>query len=163
MTGQYKYANETHNLPQNSLTAAVATLWGDAILEHGRHVGCTMKFGSTAKVLAKCKLKYYRNSECVAEDRHVSGGASDQAETPWWQSVNWQACKRCTMGFGSTAKLLAKCKLKYYRTSGFDARQWTAEVHQRSLTLAGRSDGSRHVPAGRHSTHVTQHAGHDCS
>ena len=25
--------------------------------------GCTMRFGSTAKVLAKCKLKYYRISE----------------------------------------------------------------------------------------------------
>ena len=27
-----------------------------------------MRFGSTAKVLLKCKLKYYRISECV---RHV--------------------------------------------------------------------------------------------
>ena len=25
----------------------------------------TMRFGSTAKVLAKCKLKYYRISECM--------------------------------------------------------------------------------------------------
>ena len=25
---------------------------------------CTMRFGSTAKVLLKCKLKYYRISEC---------------------------------------------------------------------------------------------------
>ncbi len=30
------------------------------------HLACkgTMRFGSTAKVLAKCKLKYYRISEC---------------------------------------------------------------------------------------------------
>ena len=28
----------------------------------------TMRFGSTAKVLLKCKLKYYRISEC---DHHV--------------------------------------------------------------------------------------------
>ena len=26
---------------------------------------CTMRFGSTAKVLAKCRLKYYRFSECI--------------------------------------------------------------------------------------------------
>ncbi len=26
-----------------------------------------MRFGSTAKVLLKCKLKYYRISECVAQ------------------------------------------------------------------------------------------------
>ena len=26
---------------------------------------CTMRFGSTAKVLLKCKLKYYRISECL--------------------------------------------------------------------------------------------------
>ena len=26
----------------------------------------TMRFGSTAKVLLKCKLKYYRISECVS-------------------------------------------------------------------------------------------------
>ena len=25
----------------------------------------TMRFGSTAKVLLKCKLKYYRISECL--------------------------------------------------------------------------------------------------
>ena len=27
---------------------------------------CTLRFGSTAKVLLKCKLKYYRISECPA-------------------------------------------------------------------------------------------------
>ena len=34
--------------------------------EEGRGC-CTMRFASTAKVLAKCKLKYYRISECVGE------------------------------------------------------------------------------------------------
>ena len=29
---------------------------------------CTMRFGSTAKVLPKCKLKYYRISECIGDD-----------------------------------------------------------------------------------------------
>ena len=29
---------------------------------------CTMRFGSTAKVLLKCKLKYYRISECGGRD-----------------------------------------------------------------------------------------------
>ncbi len=36
-----------------------------------------MRFGSTAKVLAKCMLKYYRISECVAVvsgERSRSGG-----------------------------------------------------------------------------------------
>ena len=28
---------------------------------------CTMRFGSTDKVLAKCKLKHYRISECTAD------------------------------------------------------------------------------------------------
>ncbi len=28
-----------------------------------------MRFGSTAKVLLKCKLKYYRISECVERGR----------------------------------------------------------------------------------------------
>ena len=31
----------------------------------GEHPCHTMRFGSTAKVLLKCKLKYYRISECV--------------------------------------------------------------------------------------------------
>ena len=30
-----------------------------------------MRFGSTAKVLLKCKLKYYRISECNASDAHM--------------------------------------------------------------------------------------------
>ena len=28
----------------------------------------TMRFGSTAKVLLKCKLKYYRISECIRRE-----------------------------------------------------------------------------------------------
>ena len=37
---------------------------GAALGEKGKGgVGCTMRFGSTAKVLLKCKLKYYRISE----------------------------------------------------------------------------------------------------
>ena len=30
---------------------------------------CTMRFGSTAKVLLKCNLKYYRISECCTQTR----------------------------------------------------------------------------------------------
>ena len=37
-----------------------------------------MRFGSTAKVLLKCKLKYYRISECV-ELRTVYSGALSRA------------------------------------------------------------------------------------
>ena len=38
-----------------------------------------MRFGSTAKVLAKCKLKYYRISECVAQVLSKSGTAGSLA------------------------------------------------------------------------------------
>ena len=34
---------------------------------------CTMRFGSTAKVLLKCKLKYYRISECGGVRACLSG------------------------------------------------------------------------------------------
>ena len=30
----------------------------------------TMRFGSTTKVLLKCKLKYYRISECARDPHH---------------------------------------------------------------------------------------------
>ena len=36
------------------------------LLMHDGLPCCTMRFGSTAKVLLKCKLKYYRISECAA-------------------------------------------------------------------------------------------------
>ncbi len=36
-----------------------------------------MRFGSTAKVLLKCKLKYYRISECMGACAMVSSSASD--------------------------------------------------------------------------------------
>ena len=47
-------------VPHCSLVGAV--ILADRNLQ--RPVG-TMRFGSTAKVLLKCKLKYYRISECV--------------------------------------------------------------------------------------------------
>ena len=50
-----------------------------------------MRFGSTAKVLLECKLKYYKISE-------------------------WDVLQGTTK-FGSTAKVPAKCKLKYYKIS----------------------------------------------
>ncbi len=37
----------------------------------------TMRFGSTAKVLLKCRLKYYRISEC---ERHVQHTSTMQAQ-----------------------------------------------------------------------------------
>ena len=36
-----------------------------AIATNAGHCPLTMRFGSTAKVLLKCKLKYYRISECL--------------------------------------------------------------------------------------------------
>ena len=41
-----------------------------------------MRFGSTAKVLAKCKLKYYRISECEASAKHLQDTLSERALTP---------------------------------------------------------------------------------
>ena len=35
-------------------------------------VRCTMRFGSTAKVPANCKLEYYRISECVGWSHRLS-------------------------------------------------------------------------------------------
>ena len=34
---------------------------------------CTMRFGSTAKVLLKCKLKYYSISECTGQRMELAG------------------------------------------------------------------------------------------
>ncbi len=46
----------------------------------------TMRFGSTAKVLLKCKLKYYRISECAG---FVEAVIIDQiaASSRHWQQV----------------------------------------------------------------------------
>ena len=74
----------------------------------------TMRFGSTAKVLLKYNLKYYRISECpccllvhASEARAFSG------------------CH--TMRFGSTAKVLAECKLKYCRISECVTVTWSRD------------------------------------
>ncbi len=40
-----------------------------------------MRFGSTAKVLLKCKLKYYRISECVREPCHKGSGIKVTMDT----------------------------------------------------------------------------------
>ena len=37
----------------------------DSLAEQVPRLILTMRFGSTAKVLLKCKLKYYRISECI--------------------------------------------------------------------------------------------------
>ena len=43
-------------------------VWNLASSEDSPGQAClTMRFGSTAKVLLKCKLKYYRISECVCD------------------------------------------------------------------------------------------------
>ena len=53
----------------------------DSIEEHGRHIlhgrisCCTLRFGSTAKVLAKCKLKHYRISKVCWGHDHLLGPA----------------------------------------------------------------------------------------
>ena len=59
----------------------------------------TMRFGITAKVLLKCKLKYYHPR------LPASRGCGCRGPT---------VALHPTMRFGSTAKVLLKCKLKYY-------------------------------------------------
>ena len=63
----------------NSATYSHSLPW--SFLQCERHRGkmrspfsschCTMRFGSTAKVLLKCKLKYYRISECTVHRMHT--------------------------------------------------------------------------------------------
>ena len=61
-------------------------------------------------------------------------------------------CKGCTMRFGSTAKVLLKCKLKYYRISEWDGAILDIDVlpfHQIMAThmndgTAGQGEWQRH-------------------
>ena len=46
-----------HPIPRAQCSSSPPGRSGDVLLH-------TMRFGSTAKVLAECKLKYYRISEC---------------------------------------------------------------------------------------------------
>ena len=55
-TGHYEYG-------QVGLETPVAILFNAKCLSHPAQPAGTMRFGSTAKVLAKCMLKYYRISE----------------------------------------------------------------------------------------------------
>ena len=48
----------------------------------------TMRFGSIAKVLAECKLKYYRISECSRHDvRGLNTEDGDQVEILWMREA----------------------------------------------------------------------------
>ena len=53
-------------------------------------VRLTMRFRSTAKVLAKCKLKYYRISECVCPGWLKAG----QRLLKGWTCATWGTCVR---------------------------------------------------------------------
>ena len=53
----------------------------------------TMRFGSTAKVLLKCKLKYYRISECVPPKTYRSpktGRMPDSCQARHYEI--WEYC-----------------------------------------------------------------------
>ena len=53
----------------------------------------TMRFGSTAKVLARCKLKYYRISECMVWCRGDQEGAGSLlAGNPHSSSLQYLSC-----------------------------------------------------------------------
>ena len=60
-----------------SMACSLRFFWSQD--RHRRIPGGTMRFGSTAKVLAKCKLKYYRISECggcrLLHSPHLPGAA----------------------------------------------------------------------------------------
>ena len=47
-----------------------------------------MRFGSTAKVLLKCKLKYYRISECINKDTTGFWLPWTQSNLPLWQALH---------------------------------------------------------------------------
>ena len=94
-----------------------------------------MRFGSTAKVLAKCKLEYYRFSECqvaMVQEASIYAGALQKAPAAMHgrsgqgshllrslAASGLSAGGQGTMRFGMTAKVLAKCKLKCYRISEY--------------------------------------------
>ena len=61
---------------------------------HLMWLSCTMRFGSTAKVLLKCKLKYYRISECLAH-------------RPMFQADARQHCK--ILDYGSAQCISVQC------------------------------------------------------
>ena len=45
----------------------------------------------------------------------------NHCRVPWWQMMLAGSASHSTMRFGSTAKVLLKCKLKYYRISEYTA------------------------------------------
>ena len=83
-----------------------------AVTAYGRPTCCTMRFGSTAKVLAECKLKYCRISECAVQpclphlckDGHCSGEVATAAVTTNCQAPRvhrkLRSIERCMLGGG---------------------------------------------------------------
>ena len=58
-------------------TCQASPCWSCSLLKAGNQTLTalgTMRFGSTAKVLLKCKLKYYKISECLALTQCISVG-----------------------------------------------------------------------------------------
>ena len=94
----------------------------------------TMRFGSTAKVLLKCKLKYYGISECVPGNgsclTRIKHGMQRRARPLSEPDRRW-----LTVRVGSTAKVIAECKLKYHRISECGCRHDGPARHD---------DGARH-------------------
>ena len=69
----------------------------------------TMRFGSTAKVLAKCMLKYYRISECQAAE--TAAGLSSQwpsSPSSLW-GLTWQSLPRILLSRVSASSALWAC------------------------------------------------------
>ena len=62
-----------------------------------------MRFGSIAKVLAECKLKYYRISECIVAQAVFRPVCAREIEQPWngcrqQEPAGNNHLKACTFG-----------------------------------------------------------------
>ncbi len=70
------------------------------LVSHALHARGTMRFGSTAKVPAECKLKYYRISECVAQvcqiALHGCGPNVSQWESTSWENTTYLVICGCS-------------------------------------------------------------------
>ena len=68
-----------HRIPKPYTPTLQQLREGDASPQAVQLQPCTMRFESTAKVLAKCKLNYYRISECHGiGERRLSRGLGDK-------------------------------------------------------------------------------------
>ncbi len=78
---------------------------------------CTMRFGSTAKVLLKCKLKYYRISECLVMQLFAQAHRHDVSPPRHPISLVY------TASFQSPALLSVRALHRIRRLAGLSSKQ----------------------------------------